>query len=239
WGAGDELFPIAATRSGDTWRVYYLPSTEGLTRRLGVAWGNSPLELTHSSAVQDPARETQAMWGTGSLVRLSPDSEILFLFHNPEGRLQAWSVQHDTPQQLRELVADFRLEDTLHVTVLLDTTLSTWFLYYHLKSDQYRVRVAPYGEPDATGPAPPDGIQIDRTLTTRIELSWSPAEDPETGVAAYKVYRNGALAGTVTGTRFVDPVFEHTAAEYRLSAINLHGTEGPQSAPVTIPAAPP
>jgi len=239
WGAGDELFPIAAAHQGDTWLLYYIPNREGLTHRLGVAWGNSPLELTHSAAVQDPAREAVTMWGTGSLVRLSSGADILFLFHNPEDRLQAWTVSPGSPQQLLSPAGTLDLEDTIHATVLLDKHVRTWFLYYHLIGDQYRVKLAPYGEPDTTGPAPPAGLQAERTGATRIELSWSPAMDPETGVAAYNVYRNGKIAGTVNGTRFTDPVFEHSKAEYRISAINLHGVEGARSTPVMIPAAPP
>jgi len=232
WGSGDELFPIAAIRTDASWLLYYLPNKAGLSRRMGVAWGDSPLELTHSSAVQDPDKEPVEMWGTGSHARLASGPDALFLFNNPQDRMRSWEVSPDTPHQLPSLLADYHLEKTTHAVVLLDKPARTWFLYYDT-GGQYHVRTAPYGKPDTSGPPPPADIRADRTDATRIELSWSPAQDPETGVATYDVYRNGKLAGTSTDTRFVDPLFENATAEYRISATNLHGASGPQSAPVT------
>ncbi len=68
----------------------------------------------------------------------------------------------------------------------------------------------------------------------RVDLSWSAAEDPQTGVEEYRIYRDGSRIGSVTGTTFgdvgLDPDTEYT---YRVSAVNGDGMEGPRSDPAT------
>jgi len=235
WGSGDELFPIAVALTDGMWMLYYLPNKKGFSRQLGVAWGNSPLELEHSSAVTKPTQETVNMWGTGSHIRFIPRADTLMLFDTQKDKLQAWSISLDSPQQLGGLLARYTLEDAVHAVVMLDKKRNTWFLYYQMKN-MYRVKVAPYGEHDESGPSPPAVVKGVRANPTRIELSWLPATDPETGVAAYNIYRNGALVSSVTGTAFADAVFEHTTSSYEISAVNLHGVEGPRSIPVSVPA---
>lgn len=238
WGSGDELFPITAAYTNGMWLLYYLPNKKGFTRKLGVAWGNSPFELEHSSAVMNQQQETVSMWGTGSHIKATPHTDTLTLFNNQEDKLQTWSISSGSPQNLGNLLASHTLENAGHAVVMLDRKRRTWFLYYQV-GDMYRVKVAPYGKPDASAPSPPDGIRASRVNATRIELSWLPSVDSETGVATYNIYRNGALVSSVTGTAFADAVFEHTASVYEISAVNLHGTQGPHSIPVPVPSHPP
>jgi hypothetical protein len=235
WGSGDELFPIAALVTEGMWMLYYLPNKEGFSRQLGVAWGSSPLALEQSSAVKTPTQEIVAMWGTASHIRLTPHIDLVALFNNKEDKLQVWSVSSESPQQLRKPLARHRLDGAAHAVVMLDKKRRTWFLYYQV-DDVYGVKVAPYGEADKSGPSTPAMAKGTRTNATRIELSWLPATDPETGVASYNIYRNGLLVGSVKGTTFADAVFENSTANYQISAVNLHGAEGPYSAPVLVPA---
>jgi len=238
WGAGDELFPITAVQINDTWLLYYLPNMQGFSGKLGVAWGETPFRLQQSSPVRNGNGDTVRMWGTGSYVKPVTDRDALILFNNRQDRLQAWSISADSPGQLGDALHGFSLDDTAHAIVLLDRARNTWLLYYQT-GDAYRIRVAPYGRPDLTGPLSPAGVNARRVGATRIELSWHAATDPETGVAAYNVYRNSQLVGTVTATVFTDAVYEYSAASYEVAAVNLHGTEGPKTTPVTVPPAPP
>lgn len=235
WGSGDELFPITAAHTDDMWLLYYLPNHKGFSRQLGVAWGKSPFELEHSSAVTKQTQETVSMWGTGSHIKPAPHTDMLVLFNNQEDTLQAWSISSGSPQHLGDLLESHTLENAVHAVVMLDKTRSTWFLYYHL-NNMYHVKVAPHGKPDESAPSPPSGVKGNQGNATRIELSWHQSTDPETGVAAYNIYRNGAFVSSVTGTAFADAVFEHTTYSYEISAVNLHGLEGPHSIPVSVPA---
>jgi hypothetical protein len=61
-----------------------------------------------------------------------------------------------------------------------------------------------------------------------ITLTWSAANDPDTGVARYRVYRDGVLVGATADTSYTDlQVNQPGEHAYEVSAENLHGTEGP------------
>ena len=83
-----------------------------------------------------------------------------------------------------------------------------------------------------------------------VNLSWSAATDSESGIAAYRIYRDTAPGvdkndflveiGNLTDT--IDtPVVAQTTYYYRVSAVNGAGLEGPLSNEdsATTPASPP
>lgn len=86
--------------------------------------------------------------------------------------------------------------------------------------------------PDATPPTVPQNLSATPASTSRIDLSWSASSDPETGVASYRVFRDGSLVGTSGGTSFEDQGLQpSTTYEYRVSAVNEDGLESDRSAP--------
>lgn len=233
WGAGDEIFPIAAARDSNSWFVYYLPNGVKERRQLGVAWGPSPQELTQSAAVLDSAMEPMTMWGTGSHVHISSQMRALFLLDARKDTVNAWSLSASAPNVLQQVLAKYELENATHAAVWLDTVTRTWFMYYSV-GGEYRVRLAPAGEVDQTEPSPPRFVNAKLESPSMIALSWSPADETDTGIAAYTVYRNGAKIRTVTKRRYSDAVFEHGEYTYGVAAINFHGTEGPRSNSITV-----
>lgn len=94
------------------------------------------------------------------------------------------------------------------------------------------------GPVDVTPPSPPAGVKVsDADGTTRLE--WNPSSDPETRIIRYKIYRNGAPAGTANGTSFLgtdDGVASH---EYEISSVNAAFIEsGRTSIMIAPPPAP-
>lgn len=88
--------------------------------------------------------------------------------------------------------------------------------------------------PDDTPPTTPTGLDADAVSSSRIDLSWSASNDPQSGVVEYRVFRNGSLAGTASGTSFQDTGLEpYTGYEYRVSAVNGAGLESDRSAPAS------
>jgi hypothetical protein len=68
----------------------------------------------------------------------------------------------------------------------------------------------------------------------QVRPSWRSAADRETGIVAYKVFRDGAHLATVKGRRYQDNgEAEGTKHSYEVSAVNYHGVEGARSLPVT------
>ncbi len=234
WGSGDELFPIAAIRDADQWIVYYLPNGGGVGRNLGVAWGDAQDNLSNSSAVRSGLASINA-WGMAGKAYVGPKTYAIFINWVTDPRTEARLMSLDAPNKLSDPVEVYRFEDVTQATVILDEESRTWFMYYRSSdSDQYGVKLAPAGPIDATSPTAPVNLSAVAVSDGQINLSWDPAEDPDTGIAQYKVYRDGNFVSTVKGLEFSDTGLEGaTDYTYTLSAVNYHGIEGPQSQAIT------
>ena len=87
---------------------------------------------------------------------------------------------------------------------------------------------------DATPPTAPQNLTAAANGGFEVDLAWSAASDPETGVARYLLYRDGALFDSTTARAYADttlsPGVTHT---YAVSAVNGAGVEGALSSPAT------
>lgn len=84
---------------------------------------------------------------------------------------------------------------------------------------------------DTSAPSAPDTVVATPVSDSRIDLQWSVADDPESGIARYVVYRDGAKAGETTATSYADTgLAASTTYQYRISAVNGEEIEGAQSA---------
>jgi fibronectin type 3 domain-containing protein len=87
---------------------------------------------------------------------------------------------------------------------------------------------------DGSGPTKPTDLTATAIGTDRIELSWSPSTDPETGVALYRVFRDGAEVAAATSAAYTDSgLAPNTEYEYRVSAVNGEGLESDLSEPAS------
>ena len=88
--------------------------------------------------------------------------------------------------------------------------------------------------PGGSGPSAPTNLSATPVSTESIELFWSPSTDPESGIAFYRVFRDGTEIGTPTGTDYQDAGLEATTTyEYRVSAVNGDGLESDLSPAVS------
>lgn len=83
---------------------------------------------------------------------------------------------------------------------------------------------------DTTAPSAPTALSATAINATQNDLSWTAAADAESGIAVYRIYRNGAVIGTSTLTTFSD----HDAPagqsySYEVAAINGDSLVGPRS----------
>ena len=84
--------------------------------------------------------------------------------------------------------------------------------------------------PDETAPTAPSGLSASSVSESEISISWTAANDPESGINSYKIYRNGAFLATVSGLGFNDTgLNEATTYNYQVLAINGASLEGPKS----------
>lgn len=84
---------------------------------------------------------------------------------------------------------------------------------------------------DTTPPTTPAGLTATPGTTT-VSLTWTASTD-NTAVTGYKVYRDGKLVVTVTGTSYLDSgLTPLTTYSYTVSAVDAAGNASPESAAV-------
>lgn len=87
---------------------------------------------------------------------------------------------------------------------------------------------------DATGPTAPTNLAANAAGTDRIDLTWTAASDPESGIAGYRVFRDGSQVGVSAQLSFTDTgLSPATEYEYRVRAVNGDGLASEFSDPAT------
>ncbi|MCD6304452.1 MAG: lamin tail domain-containing protein, partial [Planctomycetes bacterium] len=86
---------------------------------------------------------------------------------------------------------------------------------------------------DTTPPTTPSDVQADVVAQNRIDLTWTPAVDDESGVAFYTVYRDDTAIGTSAGTSYADEAVQPGVFySYHVTASNNDGYESQPSCDV-------
>ena len=94
--------------------------------------------------------------------------------------------------------------------------------------------------PDTTPPSVPTNVATTVASSSQINLSWVASTDPvvtgqvTSGVAGYKVYKNGTQVATTTTTKYsATGLTASTSYSFTVSAYDAVGNSSGQSAPVT------
>ncbi len=86
---------------------------------------------------------------------------------------------------------------------------------------------------DTTPPSVPAGVSATGTSVSRLDVRWAASSD-NIGVSGYRVYRNGALAGTAATTSFGDTgLTPNTTYAYSVAAYDAAGNASAASSPVS------
>src|SRR5438552_2755535 len=95
---------------------------------------------------------------------------------------------------------------------------------------------------DTTAPTTPTGLAASALTATSLTLSWSPATD-NVGVTGYRVYRNGTLAASPSGTSAsITGLLASVLYSFTVSDVDAAGNASASSAPLsvtTLPLLPP
>lgn len=85
--------------------------------------------------------------------------------------------------------------------------------------------------PDTIKPSTPTGLSASSTNPTLVDLSWNASSDSGgSGLAGYRVYRNGTHIKTTTARTYSDtPVSANTTYSYRVAAYDQAGNASAQS----------
>jgi murein DD-endopeptidase MepM/ murein hydrolase activator NlpD len=85
---------------------------------------------------------------------------------------------------------------------------------------------------DRTPPTVPGNLRVTGSTHTRIDIAWNPSTDNLSGIASYRIYRDGQLIATVPGTQTTFRDTNVGALQrycYRVSAADRAGNESAQS----------
>src|SRR5438094_516839 len=86
---------------------------------------------------------------------------------------------------------------------------------------------------DTTAPTTPSGVAASALTSSSLTLSWSPATD-NVGVTGYRVYRNGTLAASPSGTSAsITGLSAATTYSFTVSAVDAAGNASALSAPLS------
>lgn len=99
----------------------------------------------------------------------------------------------------------------------------------------------PWNSPGSSGdtqaPSAPTGLSATATSSTRVDLTWTAASD-DVGVTGYRIYRDGAMVGTVAAAAYPDATPRAGSTyDYQVRAVDAAGNEsGPsETRSVTTP----
>ena len=90
---------------------------------------------------------------------------------------------------------------------------------------------------DTTAPSVPTGLASATQSSSSVTLSWNAASDNAggSGIAGYRVYRNGALVGSPTGTAYTDSALAaDTSYSYQVAARDNAGNASANSAALSV-----
>ncbi|MBN1782331.1 DNRLRE domain-containing protein [bacterium] len=83
---------------------------------------------------------------------------------------------------------------------------------------------------DDTAPAAPQNLTAAPVNETEVGLSWSASSDAESGIAGYRIYRDGVFAGYTVNTTYADEdLVPGSSYTYTVSAVNGAGLESDPS----------
>jgi hypothetical protein len=87
---------------------------------------------------------------------------------------------------------------------------------------------------DTSAPTVPTELSAMSLSDSEVQLTWAAAEDPESGISTYRVYRDNIQVWGGKDTSYTDTSLEETTSyNYQVSAVNGMGLEGQKSALAT------
>jgi hypothetical protein len=106
------------------------------------------------------------------------------------------------------------------------------------RSQSISITVTVNAPADTQPPSTPSNLHTTLVASGEVDLAWNASTD-NVGVTGYRLYRNGVLLASPTGTSYADKtVSPSTSYSYTVSAVDAAGNQSTQSAPlaVTTPA---
>ncbi|MFD4371032.1 carbohydrate binding domain-containing protein [Streptomyces sp. NPDC058486] len=203
------------TCSGGTGSVVSSPVHGGGKALAGAATAADTARCAQTVPVQPNTAYTLSAWVRGSYVHLGVN-----------GGASTWTPSASGYTRLTVSFTTGAAQNTAEVY------LHGWYGQGTYHADDVSLD-GPGGGQDTEAPTAPGTPQVTGSSATSVTLSW-PAATDTVGVTGYDVYRDGALATSVTGTTAtVSGLSASTAYRFTVRAKDRAGNVSPESAAVT------
>jgi hypothetical protein len=200
-------------------------------------WSNSTVvEVTGMIGTPDWPYETNSGWAYDSVNRVIGGSVTDGQFRAYDPLTKTWttttmipsSAQGNTIGTTRFQALNYDPVDGVYIFIATGSGGAHTWAYRHAAHE------------DATPPPAPQNVQAVAASPTSIQLTWSAPSDPESGIAYYKVYRDGLIIAPYVANAFYADINlrEATAHTYEVSAVNRALLESARSEPVSAATLP-
>lgn len=233
---GDQGGPVTPV-PGLTNKTVLLPANSDLNYRNALLLGNNEYSTTFSP--RGDRYQYLKAYMADPVVDNDPPSVPTGVAVTPaaQGMQISWSPSSD----LTTAVIGYRIKRNGSYIAYVDWEQTSYNDTSGSGSDSYVVlAVDAVGNESSTfetePPSVPTNVQATALSKTSISITWTASTD-NTGVMGYKVFRNGAYAGSTPNTEYVDADLQPgTSYSYRVSAYDSSGNESAQSSPPAVAA---
>lgn len=147
---------------------------------------------------------------TGSAMRLYVNGSLVASANVSSGAL---------PHSAANLLIGGQQDGAHHFDGAIDEVL----LYDYALTDEEVLALSVIAR-DETAPMMPQNLQVTSVDFASVGLNWDASSDPESGVSAYEVYRDGNKVGETSSTSYTDSgLAEDTTYTYEVGAVNGDG----------------
>lgn len=201
--------------SGNTGSVVGSPVHSGTKALAGAASAGDNARCSQTVSVRPNTAYTLTAWVRGTYVHLGVD-----------GGAATWTPSASGYTKLTVSFTTGASQSTANVY------LHGWYGQGTYHADDISLD-GPGGGDDDEAPTAPSSPRVTGTSATGVSLAWTPSTD-NVGVTGYDVYRDGALATSVTGTAAtVTGLTPDTGYSFTIRAKDRAGNVSPHSSPVT------
>jgi hypothetical protein len=124
WGSGDEIFPIGVYSYQNRWYLYYTPNGVALSRKLGVAIGESPTTFGQTFGLND---STLPAWGPVSVIVAGPDSVLITNPNDGVTPMSFYRFSADNPSAV-QIHDAYTVPNCAQASVIHDTSTASWMM---------------------------------------------------------------------------------------------------------------
>jgi hypothetical protein len=124
WGFGDEIFPVGAYSYENRWYLYYIPNGVSLSRKLGIAVGDTYNNFTNTMGLNNA---TISSWGPVSTIVRGSDAVLITNPGSADGLINIYRFSAENPSVIR-FHASYTLPECRQSSLIFESSEEHWMM---------------------------------------------------------------------------------------------------------------